>query len=1283
MIDGKQAISELGKLEMESTDLRNTMKDLKKVTEQYKQTASQLGEVRKQKQALNEEARGLKNTLKELKKGTDEYKQTASKLDAVKKQMSDLDAKAGTLKKSILDIKAANEEYRQSGAKLDQVGQKIAALRQEMGVSGMTMKQMKSYARELNAELENVTKGTKRYDELNNKLREVNGSMAARRSDAKVSTEAFNPLKSMAGMGAMGGLFAAGSMAVSGVSKLVENAFPATLKLSDELADIQKTTGMTKMEVKDLNSELRKVDTRSTTEELRKIAAIGGQLDVAKEEVEDFTKATDKLNVALGDEFSGGVEEVTKTTGALRNIFTDIKTKKIDQDMLRIGNALNELGADGAATAPVVADFASRIGGVGITLGMTSGQVLGLSATLQELNVSTERGGTGISGILQKMAAAPALFAKVAGMKAKEFKDLVDNDIFAAFTKVVEGANKSSASATNFARLLDELKLDGAGASEVIAKLGSNTQMLSQKVALSNNALQNTNSIMSEFNIKNENAAASWEKIKKFFSEALVSTAFMSSLEVGLGKLADLFDLRPEAEQLTEAFHEQKNAVVNLEKNTLPLLNRYDELKGKTTLNKEEQAELDKIIGQIATTIPTAITEFDAYGRAMGINTEKAREFVETQRAILKVKNAEAIDAQTEALKKLEKQIAITQKALSKRDKDDDLFKIEYVGHSMAGPVAYNKKLSNEEIASLQAKLAKLQDSAKGTRGFLEELNGDNLKDPKMKLKDPKMKLAAANPSWEQGKMPSILSDADRKKAEKDLADRLKLEADYYARKAAMEIEFITDEQERKIAQTNWRASQEMAEVASSNAGAEAKSDLLTTIGRKLEQDLLAIEQEYAEKRRVESEKMAQEAVRLAEDVAKKRADVAIAYAAMDENQARLNFDRLKNSRNEEAMHLAESFRVRTEYEEKARAKQREIEATQREMDQRQRDYEREKLKNPDAIEPTAVIEAEKAKKQALIDELFLLEDQHQQNVYNLEEDYRLRRIERDRQVTEQVLGYMQSGVATLFDFKKINLDKEQLQENRAKKDRIKNLDSELKAGRISKEEHEKAKATIEANHDAKTRQLKRKQAETEKANNIAQAIMAGALAVIKASQNPLGFFSPTAIATAAMSAINIAKVVSTPIPEFAQGGGTGPINNISKGGSVTQPYLALVGEKGSEYIVPNWMLQDPLVADTVRMLEAIRVRGFASGGMTSTPAPSYSAPSSSANGSTESAVSTSTDSSEPAWVSKLNANLDRLNFNLENPMPSTAILDYDYYQKENSRITASKVAAGVKKATK
>jgi hypothetical protein len=47
------------------------------------------------------------------------------------------------------------------------------------------------------------------------------------------------------------------------------------------------------------------------------------------------------------------------------------------------------------------------------------------------------------------------------------------------------------------------------------------------------------------------------------------------------------------------------------------------------------------------------------------------------------------------------------------------------------------------------------------------------------------------------------------------------------------------------------------------------------------------------------------------------------------------------------------------------------------------------------------------------------------------------------------------------------------------------------------------------------------------------------------------------------------------------------------------QPFIA--GEKGAEWIAPNWMLKEPVTANYISMLEAVRMnRSFASGGPTS-----------------------------------------------------------------------------------
>jgi TP901 family phage tail tape measure protein len=309
----------------------------------------------------------------------------------------------------------------------------------------------------------------------------------------------------------------AGIAALSGFVFSVKSMIAAQGELSDSLADIRKTTGMTADEVEKLNKKLGEIDTRTSRQDLREIAVVAGQLGIAKDDVFSFVDSVDKLNVALGDEIKGGAEEVASQMGKLRNVLTDMKSANVSDDMLRLGNAVNELGAAGFATAPVVVDFASRIGGVGISLGLTSDEVLGLSATLQELNVSTERGGTAVVKILQKMTTEVDTFAGVAGMSTKDFKDLLNRDLFSAFIKVMEGSKRSGQSATELSAIIKDLEVQGAGASEVFAKFGNSTDMLREKVKLAGGALQGTDSIMNEFNIKNATLGAVLAKLQKDF----------------------------------------------------------------------------------------------------------------------------------------------------------------------------------------------------------------------------------------------------------------------------------------------------------------------------------------------------------------------------------------------------------------------------------------------------------------------------------------------------------------------------------------------------------------------------------------------------------------------------------------------------------------------------------------------------------------------------------------------------------------------------------------------
>lgn len=419
------------------------------------------------------------------------------------------------LKRLEAEGKKNSEEYRSGKLALDKLKETMHETRKAAGLQALSLKELKALQMQLNAEWARSIPGTQHRKMLEKEL----GAVTARITELKTGAQQSGmSLGKMAdGFNRYFSMVTAGVAAFAGLALSIKSMITVQGELSDSLANIRKSTGMTADEVEGLNVQLGKLNTRTSRQELRDMAVVAGQLGMAKEDVFSFVESVDKLNVALGDEFTGGAEEVAKQMGMLRNVLTDNKTANVADDMMRLGNAVNTLGAAGFATGPVMADFASRIGGIGVPLGLTSDEVLGLSATLQELNVNAERGGTAVVKILQKMTTNTEAFAGIAGVPVKEFTDLVNSDLYGAFMKVIEGSQRGGQSATALAGIIKELEITGVGASEIFAKLGTNTDMLAEKTRLAGDALQGTDSITNEFNIKNATLGATLAKLQKDF----------------------------------------------------------------------------------------------------------------------------------------------------------------------------------------------------------------------------------------------------------------------------------------------------------------------------------------------------------------------------------------------------------------------------------------------------------------------------------------------------------------------------------------------------------------------------------------------------------------------------------------------------------------------------------------------------------------------------------------------------------------------------------------------
>lgn len=333
------------------------------------------------------------------------------------------------------------------------------------------------------------------------------------------------------------GSIIAGAGPIGAIAALAAEASRRIIKLNAEVDDLlgilQKTGELTQEQAQALLGPLIALDTRTKLSDLLKIGEVLGKLGI---EINANTiGSVDKLNVALSDEF-GSAEEVTNTIGKLRQILNEFRGVEAGEAFLKIGNALNVLGASGAATAPVIASFASRIGGVSGPLGLTTAQILGTGAALEELGTASERGSSGFNRILAKMASAPETFAKVLGItdesiksvnaSATSFADLVNKDIFGAFTLVLQRLKELNLGATDFRATLGELKIKGQAESEVLGKLSQSYDLLRSRVDLANEALQNGNSINKEFEVRNSTLQAQLEKLGNTLSESFISSGF-------------------------------------------------------------------------------------------------------------------------------------------------------------------------------------------------------------------------------------------------------------------------------------------------------------------------------------------------------------------------------------------------------------------------------------------------------------------------------------------------------------------------------------------------------------------------------------------------------------------------------------------------------------------------------------------------------------------------------------------------------------------------------------
>lgn len=418
------------------------------------------------------------------------------------------------------DSKGAARKQRE----LERLERQMRRLRDSVSATNDTLRnldraslsELQNALRQLQRQIRGMRQGTAEWDAHAEAIRRVRAQIDRCNSAMRATGEST---------GALGTLFSTWQGKILGVAGTI-TGFTAAVKeftgqyadMEQEMANVRKYTGMTEDEVWRLNEEFKRIDTRTSREDLNRLAQEAGRL--GKTSVEDvlaFVRAADKINVALDDLGDGATLTLSKLTG----IFGDEERLGTERALLSVGSVINELSQNCSASAPYLAEFASRMGGVGAQAGMTVQQIMAYAAVLDSANINVEKSSTALQQVVTRLYQEPAKYAAAAGLDAKRFAELVRTDMNAALIEFL-GTLSEAGGMDKLSPMLKEMGENGSGATATLSTLAARIGEVKAQQEAANQAFAEATSIDKEAAVQNETVQASLEKSKKELHEVSV-----------------------------------------------------------------------------------------------------------------------------------------------------------------------------------------------------------------------------------------------------------------------------------------------------------------------------------------------------------------------------------------------------------------------------------------------------------------------------------------------------------------------------------------------------------------------------------------------------------------------------------------------------------------------------------------------------------------------------------------------------------------------------------------
>ncbi len=186
------------------------------------------------------------------------------------------------------------------------------------------------------------------------------------------------------------------SVISAGAAGVAVTALKASIDYESAFAGVEKTVDATNEQLAQMKTEILDMSTRmpATASEIAGVAEAAGQLGIQTDNILGFSEAM----IGLGESTNLTSDEAATQLARFANIM-----QMSQKDFDRLGSTIVDLGNNFATTEADIVDMAMRLAGAGKQVGLTEGQVLGLSAALSSVGIEAEMGGSAISKAMVKM----------------------------------------------------------------------------------------------------------------------------------------------------------------------------------------------------------------------------------------------------------------------------------------------------------------------------------------------------------------------------------------------------------------------------------------------------------------------------------------------------------------------------------------------------------------------------------------------------------------------------------------------------------------------------------------------------------------------------------------------------------------------------------------------------------------------------------------------------------------------------------------------------------------